>query len=763
MWSPFAKSDQRSNDSGRRQSGSSATPNQENQTRVNVKEAGTRHLQEQEAPALEREGEDKPSTPAPKSKVPQTEQRDDNESQASGPAESSGGGVFGKLKSLGGGLTQPVMSTVKNVRGKASKSLEVLKDLLVREDGQIAGPDGNIMGQVVEGGQEAVGGTVQEGRNIVDETGKTVGRAELTDEGQLWDSRGNVIGKAKTIAFEGCGEEPPFAGLENIHVVGSGFVEDAGGRRVGKLTDGDAKKLIGRPESVTVGKNNVLEDGSGRVVGRVIKGDAVRLTDRKVDGDGDILDKNGNTVGQAEPWEPEEKKGDVNSMAGRKIIREGEVRDVDGNLIGRLTSGNLSTLIGKEIDDNGCVVDNDGNKIVRGPLPRKQEAQENRDLAKMTSIAPRTLDRVNLICMIITEHVDTDEKTPKNELDEEQLVKNVEPLLEEANSLLQECNGAIRALDPDGRIAANAKARAASHEASSEEYSLAGMLKELTDTAVKTIDNGKKKKIDGMPHAKKELNPLWALLSEPLFQILAAVVLLLTGVLVGRLLEGLGLGPFGPVPPTKPLRRFPCPYCQGPHAWSRELVAEPTPPRPKFNTPRPSDSIHAVSLSSNPTASTHLNATGSASSDSLMGISISVARQNSGMISILVRRPEDSPKNAIPMIASFDTECRGGNLISLRHFNRLREYGNVPFEPVDGEVELLQGEPVRLLGIARGLTWQLELGFKTYTSDFYIVDMLRYDALVGRDTIFKYELLQRGADYAHHLERQEARRRKRIE
>jgi hypothetical protein len=72
---------------------------------------------------------------------------------------------------------------------------------------------------------------------------------------------------------------------------------------------------------------------------------------------------------------------------------------------------------------------------------------------------------------------------------------------------------------------------------------LAELLKELTSTVVKTIDNGKKR-ISGMPHAKKKLNPLWGLLSEPLFQILAAVGLLLSGVLglVGRLLNGLGLG-----------------------------------------------------------------------------------------------------------------------------------------------------------------------------------------------------------------------------
>jgi len=60
---------------------------------------------------------------------------------------------------------------------------------------------------------------------------------------------------------------------------------------------------------------------------------------------------------------------------------------------------------------------------------------------------------------------------------------------------------------------------------------------------VTTIDNAKKK-ISDMPHAKKKLNPLWSLLTEPLFQIIAAVGLLLTGVLnlVGRLLNGLGLG-----------------------------------------------------------------------------------------------------------------------------------------------------------------------------------------------------------------------------
>lgn len=135
------------------------------------------------------------------------------------------------------------------------------------------------------------------------------------------------------------------------------------------------------------------------------------------------------------------------------------------------------------------------------------------------------------------------DRTPKDELDEEKLVKDVKPLLEQGGKILQECNGAIRALDPDGRIAATAKARASSRDATPEENQLAELLKTLTETVVKTIDKGKRLIAD-MPHAKKKLSPLWALLSEPLFQIIAAVGLLLNGVLslVGRLLDGLGLG-----------------------------------------------------------------------------------------------------------------------------------------------------------------------------------------------------------------------------
>ena len=100
-------------------------------------------------------------------------------------------------------------------------------------------------------------------------------------------------------------------------------------------------------------------------------------------------------------------------------------------------------------------------------------------------------------------------------------------MIEDGGKLLSETNGIIRSLDPDGRLAQNAKQKAASHEATPEEYHLADTLK------------GAKSKLEGMPHAKKKLSPLWGLLTSPLGQILAAVGLLLAGVLnlVGKLVS----------------------------------------------------------------------------------------------------------------------------------------------------------------------------------------------------------------------------------
>ncbi|KAF2675396.1 hypothetical protein BT63DRAFT_36241 [Microthyrium microscopicum] len=414
----------------------------------------------------------------------------------------------------------------------------------VDEDGDIIDKYGNVKGHAEPYEEEdtpevdlsaLAGCTVNKAGNVVDSSGAVVGRVsegelknmigrKVDGQGQIWDNSGNVIGKAELVSGQDTSPEGPFAGFD----------------------------------SNTVAKDGTVQTADGTIIGRVIEGDVKKLVGHKVDEDGDITDKNGNSIGKAERWEPEEKERKINPMSGRHVNKEGEIRDENGDVIGRLTAGDLGRCIGLEIDDNGYVVDNDGNRVGEATLleniveeevdedesEEEKHKREDAELAdKMGNICQQTLERVQPVMKQITEYIEQADRTPKDELDEEELVNNVKPLIEEGSRILQECNGSLRGLDPDGRIAQQAKGRAATREATPEEYRLADLLKELTTSVVTTIDNAKKK-LQDMPHAKKKLNPLWALLTEPLFQIIAAVGLLLSGVLglVGKLLNALGLG-----------------------------------------------------------------------------------------------------------------------------------------------------------------------------------------------------------------------------
>ena len=323
-----------------------------------------------------------------------------------------------------------------------------MESLFVTKDGFVEDDEGTIVGKLIEGDAK-----------------KLRGRA-VDEDGEITDKYGNVKGRAEPYEVPEEEEEVPeeidLSILDGKVVNKSGNVVDpATGAVVGRIVEGDKRlagrkvdgkgqiwgdngKIVGRAELIpgaeenkaegpfygfdnaTVGKDGVVQDGE-KIIGRLIEGDAKRLLGRKVDEDGDVVDKNGNTIGKAERWEPEEKKREVNPMSGRKITKEGEVRDADGNLIGKLTDGNLATLVGKVVDDNGYVVDNDGNKIgectllenipepepepeveEEGPTPEEQEAaakaESDRQLAeKMIYILNSTLERVKPVCKQITE------------------------------------------------------------------------------------------------------------------------------------------------------------------------------------------------------------------------------------------------------------------------------------------------------------------------------------------------------------------------
>ncbi|KAG8623871.1 hypothetical protein KVT40_008847 [Elsinoe batatas] len=453
-------------------------------------------------------------------------------------------GIFAGLEGLHVNKEGYVEDDNGNVVGVVTDgNVKRLVGLAVDEDGDILDKFGNTKGHAEPYEEEEeqpedlsalAGCTVNKAGNVVDNSGVIIGRVAEGDvksligkkvdgEGQIWDNSGKVVGRAELVHGQDTSPEGPFAGFDDAVVTKEGTVVTPAGDIIGRITEGDVKKLV----------------------------------NHHIDESGDILDKNGNVIGKAERWEPEQKEKKISPMSGRKVNREGEIRDENGDVIGRLTAGDLGHCVGCEVDDAGNVVDSDGNKIGEatlleniieeedeGPTEEDQKREEERQIAeKMATICTQTLERIQPVCKQITEHIEAADRTPREELDEEELVNNVKPLIEEGGRILQECNGSLRGLDPDGHIAAQAKGRHGTKEASPEEQRLAECLKELTTTVVTTIDNAKKR-INDMPHAKKKLNPLWGLLTQPLFQILAAVGLLLAGVLglVGQLLNGLGLG-----------------------------------------------------------------------------------------------------------------------------------------------------------------------------------------------------------------------------
>ncbi|KAK0662491.1 hypothetical protein QBC41DRAFT_307081 [Cercophora samala] len=480
------------------------------------------------------------------------------------------------------GRAEPISDSERDDMLKESAPFESFPDAVVDGNGMVVS-NGEWVGKVIEGDAKALRGK------------------QVDPDGDILDKAGNVIGKAERWEPEEEVEEE-VKEVDNSLLAGkrvnkAGYVVDGNGVIYGRVVEGDPKKMVGRMcdrkgnvlsesgdvlgkaelvsegeregskegpfaelEGCTVAKDGTVVTPSGDIVGRLVKGEGKVLFGRAVDEDGDVLDKNGNVIGKAERWEPEEVQKSKNPMSGRKVNREGNVVDGDGNLIGKLTSGDPQVCSGKEIDDDGDVVDQKGTVIGHCSLleeipevkdeetPEEKEKREKVESDKKMAIQmsvciAQCLDKIRPICKMITEKIDKAERTPEDERDEEQLVKEVRPLIEEGGRILTEAQGIIKGLDPDGRISANAKHKTAAREATPEEYRLAELLKDLTGDVTQCIENAKRK-LEDMPHAKKELNPLWGLLNEPLFQILAAVGLLLSGVLnlVGRLLSGLGLG-----------------------------------------------------------------------------------------------------------------------------------------------------------------------------------------------------------------------------
>ncbi|EER39069.1 conserved hypothetical protein [Histoplasma capsulatum H143] len=183
------------------------------------------------------------------------------------------------------------------------------------------GPDGIPIGRVIEGNpKQLVGKKVDEHGCIWNDSGKRIGQCELIPE------------EERDIKAE-C----PFAGIDVLVVVNDGLVEDENGNVVGKVSEGDVKKLRGRA----------------------------------VDEDGDIIDKHGNVKGHVEPYgalEEEAVGEDLSLLAGKAINKAGKIVDESGVAIGRVVSGDPKKLAGRMVDDKGQIWGDKGEVIGKAEL-----------------------------------------------------------------------------------------------------------------------------------------------------------------------------------------------------------------------------------------------------------------------------------------------------------------------------------------------------------------------------------------------------------
>ncbi|KIK65438.1 hypothetical protein GYMLUDRAFT_56159 [Collybiopsis luxurians FD-317 M1] len=170
---------------------------------------------------------------------------------------------------------------------------------------------------------------------------------------------------------------------------------------------------------------------------------------------------------------------------------------------------------------------------------KKKEAEIAERLSRLIEDAN---SRVVPLCKMIRKHIENMDSRKEEDRNEDELVQQVKPLLQQAEQIMNETYGMMKGADPDNKISNRAQNHQKAHKATPEEQRLAEALKVMIEEVGGTIEWARNK-LDSFPKAKRDLGPLFDALGQPLTQIVAGVGMLLAGVLnlVGNLLSGLGL------------------------------------------------------------------------------------------------------------------------------------------------------------------------------------------------------------------------------
>jgi hypothetical protein len=275
--------------------------------------------------------------------------------------------------------------------------LDVLEGLPVGEDGDIAGPDGAVLGKIVEGDPaDFVGQTLNEKGEVLDEDGDVIGRAETLPQqvkAQVDEAAGGIA--------------PDFSILAGKKINKKGNILNEEGEPIGKLAEGaDLKACAGKVPN----EDGEILDKDGNVLGKVeiVPGEAAdeamkalhpelleelpNGVEEAAEGAGDAVEGAQDAVGEAAPELPQ--LPDLGILEGLKVNKNGEVLNEDGDPIAKLTEGELADVKGKKINASGEVLDKDGNVIGKVELIPEAFGITEEALAQAQEAAEGAADEV---------------------------------------------------------------------------------------------------------------------------------------------------------------------------------------------------------------------------------------------------------------------------------------------------------------------------------------------------------------------------------
>ncbi|KAL9566946.1 hypothetical protein ACKAV7_008715 [Fusarium commune] len=447
----------------------------------------------------------------------------------------------------------------------------------VNDAGDVPDDAGNIIGTTLPLGQDEPGKEKQEeqqeeyGEYTTQEAEKKYGRLGLNNPKDTVDRLTGAVsstgkpavgGVTGALGLGGMSDETPEAPKQAEEVIGQMLEAKTKDQKDNNISFEDCDMPTGDKEVVeTEGKlkevtSEEVKDKTSKIEERVDEKDVPRVPEDAIQ---DEAPKSEIPEGKARrPEAPDVEVTEGNFPVGQAPFESRQVG----------AEGGLMQLKGSKVDEGGAILDRRGNVINKtkawdAPYPGaeqtaeerlqceqavqvkakwKEETKKDKELASTLAYnIDQTQDKIRPIYKMIDDEISIVEAQLGKEYSEEHLVRQVRPLIEEGAKILSDNNGVIQGLNPDSRLQRNAQQKAAMTEATPEEYHLAELLKEakLTGSVTTTIDRARRK-LESMTHAKKELNPLWALLAVPLFHIIAAIELLLDGMLglVGRLLHG---------------------------------------------------------------------------------------------------------------------------------------------------------------------------------------------------------------------------------